>query len=174
MMKSLFKGCNQISNTSLITCRTFPTCSPHNNQSLHDKPPARVAGVLVRNLILVRALKFSRESVLAVLSVHLRIAGRRHRSCTLLKASLYAQRITCARALTDIPVRDHFSLRMLVVTTEDVRVPPAAEFTELKCAKCHRNPHCVFPLETCLWVTKPNTRKSRKNSQELQKAVVLS
>lgn len=120
MMKSLFKGCNQISNTSLITCRTFPTCSPHNNQSLHDKPPARVAGVLVRNLILVRALKFSRESVLAVLSVHLRIAGRRHRSCTLLKASLYAQRITCARALTDIPVRDHFSLRMLVVTSESL------------------------------------------------------
>lgn len=99
MMKSLFRGCNQISNTSLITCRTFPTCSPHNNQSLHDKPPARVAGVLVRNMILVRAFKFSRESVLAVLSVHLRIAGRRHGSYTLLKASLYARRITCARGL---------------------------------------------------------------------------
>lgn len=95
-----FKDCTQIGNTSLMTCRTFPTCSHHNNQSRHDKLPGSGRGSSRRQRDISESSKFSRESVLAVLCVHLRIVGPQRRSCSLLKASLYAQSITNMRVIS--------------------------------------------------------------------------
>lgn len=71
--------CTFLKKSSLITCRH------RDSQSLCDELSVRVArallGVLAGNSILVRALKFPKQSALAAPTVHSSIAGRRRRSC---------------------------------------------------------------------------------------------
>lgn len=64
---------------------TWPTCWHHNHQSPHDKLPSRVSRVSHRERDIKESSRFSRQSVLTTLSVHLGIAGHQHQPCAPLK-----------------------------------------------------------------------------------------